>query len=62
MEQKDKPISTFHPKTDGHRGTREEETAGVVRRRYHAGHPETSGENDLPEGGTLPIHERDKKR
>ncbi len=57
MEKQTKPVSTFHPE-DGHRGTEEREPVGIVRRRYHAGHPDTSGENDLPEGGTLPIHDK----
>jgi hypothetical protein len=56
-----KPVSTFHPE-DGHRGTLETETPGIKRRMYHAGNPDTSGESELPEGGTLPIHQREKAK
>ncbi len=61
METKDRANSTFSVER-GHSGTEERETPGIVRRRYHAGHPDTSGENDLPEGGTMPIHESDRKQ
>jgi hypothetical protein len=46
MEQT-KPVSTFRPE-DGHGGTEEHETPGIVRHRYYAGYGDTSGENQVP--------------
>jgi hypothetical protein len=60
MEKQTKPVSTFHPE-DGHRGTEEHETPGIVRRRYHAGHPDTSGENDIPGAAEPPQMQRKRE-
>jgi hypothetical protein len=58
-----KPISTFHPETDGHRGAKTVVTPTTTQYRYHAGFGDTSGENALPDaGGPTVLHQRDKKR
>jgi hypothetical protein len=57
-----KPVSTFHPE-DGHFGKEEREPVGIIRRTYHAGNPDTSGENGgfEPDGPTV-LHQRDKAK
>ena len=61
MEPKERPISTSRPE-DGYGGAEERETPGIVRHRYHAGHP-SGAENGVPDsGGPVLLHQRDLKK
>jgi hypothetical protein len=56
MEHKDKPITTSRTE-DGHGGTKTAVMPTVTQRRYHAGNPDTSGQNQVPDaGGPVLLH------
>ena len=62
METKDRANSTFSVER-GHNAEAEREPAGTVKRRYHAGGPDTSNENGgFEANGPVLLHQHELKK